>query len=632
MYPSFVWYQMENIQYENIRSFDIETTALSVHSGGRIFSYCIGEPIFNDAGEQINCDVEVCRLDTDNNYINDQNREKLHYFFEKHDLIKLCHNYKFEYKWLLDFGIDKRDLERTHWEDSMLLSQVSRNLAPSHTLENLCNELCGYPMEIDKRVKKQADARGNFQRVDKSLMHEYQIADGERPLLLWFSMHPELCQDADMLEEYYNEIEFVKVAVEIENNGMRLSFTNAKRLKDWLEYELDKIDKECYNIIGEFVNLKSDDQIRRLLYRKLGFTIYKYTDGKQPSTDKDILMRLQNETKHPIFNLILKKRSYVDALATINSYFRFERKGVLHCDLNTNVARTTRTSSSKPNLQNVNKEEVLKNPFPVPLRKCLMTFPEYVLMPVDYSGLQMRILIHRTQEEELVNLLNENSDADIHHLTYECFAMEKIFNVKGDRVFNKGQDQAALDRDYNYNKYKPLRDAFKNVGFGVAYGSSPIKVAIILGRLLEEIVIGDANYRKRFPGITNFTQSIIDTVKEYGYLKTIFGRIIYVPRDKAFIGAPYAIQGDESGIVKRAANRIYRYLQKHKNYKIKFQLHVHDEFLFGYPRKLLKYKDEILPEISRLMVDFPEMSVPLRVSWSISASTWNAARDLEVVY
>jgi len=598
--------------HKSLASIDIETTGLNPYKGAEIFSYCIGWDV--DNGED--CRVEVFRLDKDETR-NKQNWRILREFFADSSIVKIAHNYKFELGFLLQAGIDIP--ENTTWHDTMIMSQMLRNISVSHALSYLCWELGGYSREIDEKVKDSAKAvGGNYRLINEDLMTEYQIADGERPLLLYYTFFQRLTEDKKLYKCYLQEIELVKVTQRMESLGIMIDRQNINELQDWLENELDKVQRESFALLGEYVNLNSDDQVARILFRKYQFPMRKLTETGKESTDKDVLSEMRKEFNHPIFDLILRQRSYSGGLATLKSYLKFAGETeTINPNINTNRARTGRQSSSVPNLQNVSKESALKNPYPVPLRKSFRARPKFVLLFVDQKGIEMRLIVDATREPELYDMIKKDPDADLHHPTVECFLGSKEAN----RLLNEDKKQ-----------YTIFRYAYKNTGFCISYGGSIIKVALTLDKSVDEVRAGDTNYRARFQRINNFTPSIVEQVRDRGYIKTAFGRKLSIPFGKAYIGSNYLIQGTAAQILKIGQNRVDAFIRKELNDKMRMILCIHDELVFSFPRSLLKEKDWILPEISRIMINIPEIAVPLRVEWKMSTTDWNSAKEIDVEY
>ena len=130
-----------------ITSFDIETTGLNAYAGKKIFAYCIGYSILSAEGESIDCKVDVRRLDHKDNRKNKRNWKRLQRYWLDTSIIKVIHNAKFELHFLKMAGIVIPKDSIIH--DTIIMSQILRNLAPSHALDYLCWELGGYTREYD---------------------------------------------------------------------------------------------------------------------------------------------------------------------------------------------------------------------------------------------------------------------------------------------------------------------------------------------------------------------------------------------------------------------------------------------------------------------------------------------------
>ncbi len=183
------------------KAFDIETTGLNSFTD-KIFSYCVGD---------WNGEVAVSRLDRADSSFNWLN---LQGFFKETSIAKICHNMHFEYNFMKSHNIHIP--EETVWHDTMLMSQLLRNLAPSHALDALCYELCGYSRALDVKVKMMAKKLGGYQNIPESIMTPYQKADGERTMLLFRLWYEEIKADEKLYEDYLNEIELIKVTQRLE--------------------------------------------------------------------------------------------------------------------------------------------------------------------------------------------------------------------------------------------------------------------------------------------------------------------------------------------------------------------------------------------------------------------------------
>ena len=216
-----------------------------------------------------------------------------------------------------------------------------------------------------------------------------------------------------------------------------------------------------------------------------------------------------------------------------------------------------------------------------------------------------------------LDMLLVDVDADVHHPTVECFL---------------GVNEARELMLTNAAEYKVQRGAFKNVGFGIAYGASDGKVAFTLAKPFDEVKDGCMRYRRRFQRINDFTPNIIAQVRSKGYVETAFGRKLYVPPSKAYSGSNYLIQGTAAEILKRGEVAVDKFLRKETNDRMRMVATIHDELIFSMSRELLPERDSLLAEVSRLMVTMPEIKVPLRVEWKMTTTDWNSVQSIKVVY
>ena len=580
-----------------LTTFDIETTGLNQFTD-KIFSYCIGD---------IDGEVNVYRI---------TNFEKLQKYFNDVSLVKIAHNFKFELSFLRTHNI--KVPKNTIWHCTLIMSQILNNLAPSHKLEDLCSELDDeYDKSLSQKVKLQASARGGrFDKVNKRLFKQYQIKDGQDPMLLFEVFYPEIKEN--YYKEYRTEIEFAKVCIKMEEEGISVDIEKIEKLIDYLEEEINKIHEKVYDILGEFINIKSDAKVKKLLYKTLKLPVSAYTDKGFPSVDKNAIFDLIEKFPEykPVLDLILKIRSYTTGKSIALSYLDYkDSSNIIHPRINPNVARTGRPSCSKPNLLNVAKEDVIKNPFPVPARKCFRCKDGYVLYFADYSGLQMRLIADSCGEQEMIDIINVNGD--VHKIPTELFysGLKKPI-VKKELLSKK-----------DWNTY---RNAGKNTNFAMPFGAGASGASKTLKLPYAIAEIGVEAYCQRFPKVAYYSKFQIEQVKRFGYVLTPFGRKLYVRKDKPYIGANYYIQGTEAGIMKRAIIKVNKYFEKEYKRKISLVLDIYDEIIFSCTIELVKYEKEILNTVSKLMTDIEEIDIRLDVEWKKSEGTWYDAKEIKV--
>lgn len=606
------WY-MRYMRTKSVVSFDIETTGIDPREA-KIFSFCIGHADGTS---------EVYRLDTKNKMKNRRGWQRLQALFYDPSTAKIAHNYKFEYKFLISAGIKIPD--NTVWHDTMLMSRILRNLAPSHALDYLAWEIGGYEIEtpfgtfnskeIDEKVKRQAESRGGrYDRVDKELMYWYQVADAERPVLLYLVWINEFRKNSKLYKDYINEILTTAVTAQMENVGVTLDWDNANGLSEELEEKLDKLQADSFEYFGEYINLNSDPKVRRLLFKRYRLPVLAKTKSKLPSTNKETLVELAKRypEHHTAIHLILQYRAYTNALSMLQGYMeRAKADGTIYPTVNSCQARTHRQSGENPNMQNVSKglPDPEKNPYPVIMRHVFKAPQGYFLCLGDYSGIEMRLIIELAACQEMI----------------EAIARGESPHVIACRLFYGDMFKSKKE---NPNLYQ----FGKNAHFALGYGAGFHKLAKTLGVPEEQGMEGLLTYRERFPEIAFLNRNVAKTIKHQGFVTSPFGNKLYVPVKKAYSGLNYLIQCTAAKILKRAEVTMSHYFKEQWDNRVQLQMVIHDEVILKFERSLLPHRDEILYDVSKLMCDMPEIKIPLEVEWKKTTTTWKRAKgfDLDV--
>ena len=604
-------------------AWDLETTGLILYGprAARPFSYSCFD------GEH---DIIIDRLDTGNP------TKKLTEF--KHRLAtpapKVFHNLKYDYSVLKQNGYTiNGPLHCT-----MIMNQLLNNLRRSDALDQIAWDLCGFRSRTDDEVYQAGKESGNYQRIPHSLMHEYQVEDAMRGKLLDDILWPQIAKDPVLTQIYQYEIRLILVTTDMEARGVWVDKSECRELIAWLEREVHDIQQQVYEITGEYINLNSGDQVGHLLYDVLELPILKYTDTGKPAVDKYVFTDLKEKCADgwhtpidpvEILSLIQRYRSYSNGVSTINKYMELSDidEGFVHTSFNTNYDVTGRQASSRPNMQNVSKAKALANPYPVPARRCFGPRLNHFWDLYDYAQIELRLIILLCGDMELLKLYQADPLFDLHTF-FACI----WFDI----------DKSELKKE--------MRDASKNANFALPYGAKLDTVAKQLV-LPPEVVNPRLQYiKERFPGYTGWEKNITKIVKgqrldpflesvsdrlgiEPGTMtvRTIFGRKMYVPRNRPHAAADYIIQGTASDILKRAQVRIGEWLQEvdfvdHTCYPV---LTVHDELVFEKHNTLRRAgKDRpVHYTICKHMLDMPEVEIPMVVERERTRTTWNDAKE-----
>ncbi len=399
------------------------------------------------------------------------------------------------------------------------------------------------------------------------------------------------------------EMPLVPVLTRMELAGVGIDGAFFEDMRVKLKGELDLIESEIYALAGGDFNLNSTPQLRQVLFEKLELPVLKKTKTG-PSTDASVLEELA-ALGHDVPRLMMEYReleklrsTYVAALPKLVN----PRTGRIHTSFNQTVAATGRLSSSDPNLQNIPIRTALGRE----IRKGFVAAEGKVLLGVDYSQIELRVLAHFSQDPAFVTAFTKG--IDVHRQTASV-----IFDVAVDDVSPAQRGQA------------------KTVNFATLYGQGPFSLARQLGISREEAKEFIATYFERFQGVRDFLDRQVEQAKESGYVETLMGRRRYVPELRARnwnvrqfgerVAQNTPIQGTAADMIKQAMIDVQAALDESAS-GAAMLLQVHDELLFEVP-------DDEVDEVRRVVVDrmegAVELSVPVVAEWGVG-TTWYDAK------
>ncbi len=394
----------------------------------------------------------------------------------------------------------------------------------------------------------------------------------------------------EIKELFYNiEMPLISVLTDMEYAGIYVSKDILKDMQGSVEIKLDMLSKDIYDLAGEKFNISSPLQLGNILFGKLGLP-----GGKKNSrgfkTDIKVLHKLYSV--HPIVEKILEYRNLDKLNSTylsgLDKYIGEDKK--IHTIFKQNLTRTGRLSSVEPNIQNipVREEEGRK------IRKAFLPSPNSIFLCADYSQIELRILAHISEDEEMMAAFNKNED--IH-----TKVASDIFGVPEEAVS------------------KSMRKSAKAVIFGIVYGISGFG----LGENLE-ISSKDAKkfidkYYEFYPKVKKYMDDIVIKAREDGYVKTLFNRkriveelnsdIFAIRSAGERIALNTPIQGTSADIIKKAMVEIAKEF-KDKKLKTQMLLQVHDELIFDTPKEEVDIVKNIVVD---KMENVIKLNVPIKV-------------------
>jgi DNA polymerase-1 len=315
------------------------------------------------------------------------------------------------------------------------------------------------------------------------------------------------------LDEFFVPIVGTKAApnfnlVELENNW-RDTVDPVIRAANRKKFQAAQREvKAFYKAVedGEFegeaaLNYGSSNQVLKVL-RKNGF-------GRLKSTDDRFLKALAGE---PIIDALRDYRETGKVLSTygdefLKKYIRPE-DGRVHSEIVGLGAETGRSSSRKPNVQNILQGE---------WRSCFICAAKWKMLTIDYNGCELRILAELSDEPVWIEAFNKGWD--VHSV-----GAEMLFGKAWTDAAQPGCAYLAQHAKCSCKGHKTLRGQIKAINFGLAYGMEAKKLAEELGITETEAQKLLDNYRGTFVVVTLYLKKSGQSAMTKFEARTMVGR------------------------------------------------------------------------------------------------------------
>ena len=391
------------------------------------------------------------------------------------------------------------------------------------------------------------------------------------------------------------------VLAEMETVGFLVDREAIEKYGAALSGRIDELQKSIWNEVGCEFNLNSPKQLGVALFEKLGLPCKKKTKSGY-STNAEVLEELR--TFHPAVDHLLEyrtltklKSTYCDGLTAA-----IGKDGRIYSTLNQTETRTGRISSSEPNLQNI----PVRRPEGRELRRFFKAREGFVLCDADYSQIELRVLAHIADDENMINAFLNGTD--IHTLT-----ASQVFGVPENMV-------------------TPLmRSRAKAVNFGIVYGIGAYSLAKDIGVSNKEAAAYIKGYLATYPKVDEYMHRVVEKAKDDGFVSTLFGRRRLLPELKNSNGMLRAfgervarnmpIQGTAADIIKIAMIRVEERLSREIP-EARLIMQVHDELIVETPKAYAADTCKILKEE---MENAARLKVPLTVDANFG-KTWYDAK------
>ena len=519
---------------------------------------------------------------------------------ENHKLKKIGQNIKYDWIVLKRHGINLSGVIF----DTMLASYLINPSKRAHNLDQIALDFLDHKTISYEEVAGKGKKASCFSRVSLEKAVPYACEDADITLMAYNVLMPML---KDMgLEELFEKVEMplVPVLMKMEMTGINVDRKKLMILSKSFEHQLDQLESSIYSIAGEDFNIRSSQQLGKILFEKLKLPVQKKTKKKTGySTDVDVLEILAEQ--HELPALILRHRTlaklkstYTDALIDLTN----PETGRIHTSYNQTVTATGRLSSSEPNLQNI----PVRTDEGKEIRKAFIPRKGWYLLAADYSQIELRILAHYSDDKILIKAFKE--DEDIHTRT-----ATEVFQVFPSLINSE------------------LRQQAKVINFGIVYGMSPYGLSKELGISQKMAKTYIHNYFTRYKGVKQFIDETIEQARISKKTSTLLGRIRLLPdinssnknlrefAERTAINTP--IQGTAADLIKIAMITVDSAFTE-KGLKSAMLLSVHDEIVFEVPPDEL---DTVRSLVKDIMEGLWDLKVPLKVNMAVGEN-WAQAK------
>ena len=462
--------------------------------------------------------------------------------------------------------------------ESYIISDLAReyiNLRIS-SIEEMAGKGKKAVLYKDMPAEEVADVIGRYPHVMTKLKEKFE----------------KLLEENNQKELYYDiELTLISVLADMEYHGFKVNTEELLNFSKELQSKIDSVKTRIFDLAGEKFNINSPKQLGVILFEKLELPIIKKTKTGY-STAAEVLEELKD--RHEIIKEILEYRqlvklnsTYVEGLLGVIN----ENTGKIHSSFNQTVTVTGRISSTEPNLQNI----PIKLEMGRKIRKVFVPSDEnYILLDADYSQIELRVLAHITNDENMIEAFLNNED--IHTST-----ASKVFGVSKSEV-------TPL-----------LRSRAKAVNFGIVYGIGDFSLSKDLGITKKEAGNYIEEYLEKYPKVREYMTNIKKEAREKGFVTTLFNRRRYIPEIKSNnfnirsfgerVALNTPIQGSAADIIKIAMVNVYKELSK-RNLKSKLILQVHDELILEVHKEEINQVKKIVEES---MKNAASLKVPLEI-------------------
>jgi DNA polymerase-1 len=425
------------------------------------------------------------------------------------DLGKLGHNVKFDLQTIAKYY--GGELPPGPYHDTIILRHILNEELTSYALKPL---VWAKPIEGGFGIPKT-----QYPELGKRGVHHFGLDDAARYLckdvryawLMWHHHYRRL-KRLGLLPVYEFEMGFYAVVMAVEQAGFPVERSNLRKVRERLEAEIHGLEQQVWREAGGQFPMSNTNARRWVMFGE-GKPAYP-TDpvtgnvtSKRPLRSQGVRVLTKTEkTGTPqitaatleyyanrgnrMANWFLEWSNAEKLRGTfiegIDALMTPPEPGWLphvHTGFNQHGTVTGRLSSSKPNLQNLPRGSTIRDLFVADVG--------YLLIVADYDQIELRVLAHEAQEENMIRIFQEGRDI---HREAAAAAM----NIDAEDVTDE------------------QRQVGKTLNFATSYGAGPGRIAMVAGTTMAEGQRFLDRYYAQFPGIQKWKAKVLREARQRG--------------------------------------------------------------------------------------------------------------------
>ena len=420
------------------------------------------------------------------------------------DCIVVCHNGTFDMPYL-----SKRlGINVYHHEDTLLMHFVLDNLAGEHGLKPLARRWLR-AADWDSDAKSYLKHGAHFENIPREKLYKYNLADVVYTFKLYEYFLPML-KNSGKYDYYRYRMQVTRVLIDVQMNGVAVSFTALDELEDEYQEQCDKALVILKKLAGEDFNPQSPKQIAEYFASR---------GVSSPSFDAEHLKKLKRAGKEPEFiDALLAYRYAAKVIGSFIANVRRKRgeDKRIHPYYLPHGAKTGRLSAKGPAIQTMGRDSGIK--------RALVAEPGCKIISCDYSQAELRTVAELADDTAMIAAFQPGAPDFFDDLMTKIWP-EEFPSIEVYEEFKHEHPKTAKNR----------RALVKSCVYGLNYNRGVRAIATALEQPLEAAQHVVDQYLGSYPGLRDWQARVKHSVgrKEENYMRrTKFGMVynpLFVP-------------------------------------------------------------------------------------------------------